>query len=282
MVKVFQDTDKEFYMDGYLKQILDTAKKEIQKNWDMVFLIDGMEGSGKSVLTMQMAYYCDPTLTVDRIVFNDDDFKKAITEAKPFQAIHYDEAYQGLNSRSAMSKVNKSIVQMLTVIRAKQLFIFIVLPSFFDLDKYVAIWRTRALINVYHTEDFQRGFFKYYSHGDKKKLYLGGKKYYNYSLVRPEFRGHFPDFYPVDKELYKEKKNATAVKFELPKDVRAELIKGMIERFISKNRNISNREFMDILDISETAFYQYIRKIQDPNYKQEKYSYIKGNSRNPP
>jgi len=35
MVKVFQGTDEEFYMDGYLQTNLDTAKKVITKDWDI-------------------------------------------------------------------------------------------------------------------------------------------------------------------------------------------------------------------------------------------------------
>ena len=31
-----------FYMDGYLKSNLDLLKKVIKKDWDMVFLIDGL------------------------------------------------------------------------------------------------------------------------------------------------------------------------------------------------------------------------------------------------
>jgi len=132
MVKVFEGTPEEFSMDGYLKQNLEIAKKVVKKDWDMVFGVDGPEGSGKSVITQQMAKFVDPTLTVERIVFNADDFKEVVNKASKYQAIILDEAYQGLSSRGAMGSINKALVQMLTVIREKNLFIFIVLPSFFD------------------------------------------------------------------------------------------------------------------------------------------------------
>ena len=35
------------YIDGYLKTNMDLAKNVIKKDWDMLFLIDGYEGSGK-------------------------------------------------------------------------------------------------------------------------------------------------------------------------------------------------------------------------------------------
>lgn len=34
------------YLDGFLKANLDLAKDVIKKDWDMIFLVDGYEGSG--------------------------------------------------------------------------------------------------------------------------------------------------------------------------------------------------------------------------------------------
>jgi len=34
MVKVFEGTDEEYYMDGILRSNLDTAKKVVAKDWD--------------------------------------------------------------------------------------------------------------------------------------------------------------------------------------------------------------------------------------------------------
>jgi len=207
MVKV---TDKNYYMDGYLRQNFDSAKEAVKNDWDMLFLYDGIEGSGKSVKAQQDAYYCDPTLNIERITFTADEFKKAILNAKPFQSVIYDEAYSGLSSRSAMSTVNRALVSMLAEIRQKNLFVFIVMPTFFDLDKYVALWRSRALIHVY-THGFQRGYFRFYSSSKKKSLYVNGKKFYNYAKPEPNFIGRFTNFYPVDQEEYKAKKRKSLV-----------------------------------------------------------------------
>ena len=216
MVKVFPGTENEFYLDGFHKDNLDLAKKVIKKDWDMLFVYDGYEGSGKSVKAMQDAFYCDPTLTIDSIVFNPEDFKKAVLNAEPFKAIVYDEAYGGLSSKGAMGKVNKSIVQMLTEIRRKNLFIFIVLPTFFDLDKYVALWRSRALIHIYTMDNFQRGFFRFYNTDRKKALYVNGKKFYDYTMkmAKPNYKGRFTNYYPIDEEEYRKKKDETSVNVE--------------------------------------------------------------------
>ena len=86
MVKV---TDQDYYIDGIHKENLDIAKKEIKNDWDMLFCYDGPEGSGKSVKAMQDAYYCDPTLSLDRICFTPQEFKKAIDVMSRIYGNHF-------------------------------------------------------------------------------------------------------------------------------------------------------------------------------------------------
>lgn len=193
-------------MDGYLEKNLSAAKKVISKDWDMVFVVDGYEGCGKSVLTQQVAKFCDPTINIDRIVFTPEEFKAAINKANKYEAIIFDEAYGGMSSRSAMSEVNKSLMSMLAEIRQKNLFVFLVLPCFFELDKYAAIWRSRALIHVYTGKEFQRGLFSFYGNDRKKALYMYGKKFYSYNHTKPNFHGKFPKGYVVNEEEYRKKK----------------------------------------------------------------------------
>jgi len=209
-VKVMMDnnTYQEYYMDGYLKPNLDTAKTQIKKDWDMMFVIDGEEGTGKSVLAQQIGMYCDPTLCLDRVCFDHISFLNAVNDAKPYQCVILDEAYGSLSSRAAMSVINKTMIQIMTVMRERNLFIILVLPSFFDLDKYAAIWRSRILINVY-ADKFERGRFNYFGKKQKKLIYLLGKKYYSYKVpgVRyPVFRGAFTNYYTLDEVEYRKKK----------------------------------------------------------------------------
>jgi len=200
-----------FYMDGYLKSNLDLVKKIIKKDWDMIFLVDGAEGSGKSVMTMQMAYYCDPTLTLDRIAFTPNEFREAILKAEKFQAVIYDEAYSGLSSRAAMSLINRTLIKMLAEIRQKNLYVFVVMPSFFDVDKYVALWRSRALIHVYLGKSFERGYFALFNVDRKKEMYIKGKKFYGYATTMPNFRGRFTNYYTVDEVGYRDKKKKALI-----------------------------------------------------------------------
>lgn len=212
MVKVYENTDEVFYMDGYLQENLDLAKTIVSKDWDMLFVIDGNEGAGKSVFAQQIAKYLDRSLDLARLTFTPEEFMKAVLSASKYQAIVYDEGYAGLSSKGAMSAVNKTIVKMLTEIRQKNLFIIIVIPTFFDLDKYVAIWRSRALLHVYTADNFERGYFAFYNVDKKKSLFLNGKKFYNYRDPTPNFTGRFSNHYTVDENMYRAKKLESTTK----------------------------------------------------------------------
>lgn len=265
MVMLNEGTDKQYPMDGYLKDNLDTARKVIKKDWDMVFAIDGPEGSGKSTLAIQCAYYCDPTLDLNRIVFTPDEFKAAILSAKPYASVVYDEAYTGLSSRAAMSKINRVLVAMLAEIRQKNLFVWIVMPTFFDLDRYAALWRTRGLIHVYTGDDFRRGLFAFYNADKKKDLYINGKKFYSYYTPKPNFTGTFGPFLPIDKTGYDEKKRlALEGRSEkvISEETAREATRLMFTRLVELGENMTHEERAHLLQIPISTYYDWLKKYE--------------------
>lgn len=184
----------EYYLDPRLKANLDKTAKDVlaKKDKDLFIVVDGAEGSGKSTLALQIAKYVDPTLDLSRVVFDADSFRDAIMKAKKNQCIVFDEAFNGLSSRASLSAMNKGLVGLMMQMRQKNLFVVMVLPTFFLLERYAAIWRTKALIHVYESKG-RRGYFRVYNNKLKKKLYLIGKKDYSYAdkRVRTRFRGRF-------------------------------------------------------------------------------------------
>lgn len=201
---------KSNWMDGYLKSNLEIFKEKIKHDFDFIYLVDGREGSGKSVLAMQIAKYMDDTFDLSRVCFTPDDFKEVVLNAQPNQAVIFDEAITGLGSRWYFSFINKTIVDMLAQIRQKNLTIGIVLPSFFDLDRNIGLWRSTVLFHVYLKKDApvvkQRGWFTYFDYERKKTLYLMGKKLYSYHKPPANFHGRFLNKYTVDEQGYRKKK----------------------------------------------------------------------------
>lgn len=201
---------KEYYIDKKVKKMLDSSKSLVlNKDWDKVFIIDGEEGSGKSLLGLQIGYYLDPTLNLSRIVYSGEEFGKAITEAEKNQVIIFDEAFNGLASAGAISSMNKLIVRKLMECRQKNLFIIIILPTIFELQKYAAIFRSSALFHVYATRKGVRGYYRVYNKANKKLLYLMGKKLYSYSYPHLNNSFVFRGKYPIDEGEYRAKKLST-------------------------------------------------------------------------
>ena len=266
MVKVFEGTKDEFYMDGYMKSNLDVAKKVIKDDWDMIFCYDGYEGSGKSTVAGQHAFYCDQTLSLKRYAFNGEQFKQVVDRAKQYQAVVYDEAYSGLSSRGAMSKINRSIVSMLTEIRQKNLFVFIVLPCYFDLDKYVALWRSRALVHIYTGDGFQRGFFEFYNMDRKKNLYVFGKKTYDYGVTKPNFRGRFTKYFPLNVKKYKRLK-LEALRDRTLKQMTQEeqkVFDDKLFKHLQENETgLTHDQKKSILKMPNTTYYRKLREYKE-------------------
>lgn len=243
--------------DGFLRKNLDDCKGAVKQDWDMIFVVDGMEGSGKSVLAQQCAWYCDNTLDLSRIVFTAREFMEVVTNAAPFQSVIYDEAYGGLSSRQTMSRTNQAIVKMLAEIRQKNLFVFIVLPTFFDLDKYVAVWRSRALIHVY-TKGFERGKFTFFAMDRKKMLYMNGKKFYSYNCIKANFHGEFGNNYVVPEEEYRKLKLDALKRYT--EEAEKEDKSWILEAFLVKNKILTITDISRITKIPKTTVTDNVAK----------------------
>lgn len=221
--------------------------------------------SGKSVKAMQDCYYFDPSFNLERICFTPFEFSKVIRQAKPYQAVLYDEAYTGLSSRAAMSVINRTLVKMLAEIRQKRLFVAIVMPTFFDLDKYVALWRARALVHVYTGKNFKRGFFLFFNMERKKQLFVLGKKYYSYYKPPANFKGRFANTYIVDEKEYRKRKRDSLMKRgadQEKKVIEQEVLNVMLERLINIE-GISVAKKSQILGINETTY-----RYKEKNYQE--------------
>jgi len=200
-----------YHIDDRLKGNLDNKIiPDLQKkDKDCFIAVDGAEGAGKSTLALQLGKYVDPTLTLDRVCFDSEDFRRKVLHAKKGQCVVFDEAFVGLSSRASLSKVNTALVSMMMQARQKNLFVIIVLPTFFLLDKYVAIWRSRSLIHVFESGG-RRGYFKVYNRKKKKLLYLKGKQTYSYltkgkNKIETSFRGRFYGKFALGGEKEEEK-----------------------------------------------------------------------------
>lgn len=200
-----------YYVAPKIYHILKKSQlKVIKGNLDRIYVIDGREGeAGKSTLAMQLANIVDPNFNLDKIVFNAGDFERALRSAEKGDAIIFDEAFNGLSSKSALSKQNKRLVRLLMEVRQRNLFIFIVLPSIFLLEKYVAIFRSQCLFHAYSSKsNHKMRYFKVYNYQKKKLLFIKGKNLMSYSFPKVKLSYRFYSKIPkcIDYSAYLDKK----------------------------------------------------------------------------
>lgn len=258
MVKVKVNKDN-YYLDGILKTNLDNLKKDLKQDYDALIIISGRERFGKSTIAGQIAYYLDPTYNIDRCCFTAEQFQDAVKSSDKYQAIVFDEAHGYLNSRQSMSRFNIELVKVMAEMGFRNLFIIICLPNFFELDKYPAIHRSVSMVHVY-----KRSYFGAYNYSKKRKLYIKGKKTYDYHSVSPDFIGRFTKFFPIPKAEYDAKKLKSLTQMQQPKQVEAEL-RNRIKRAVlwMKEQGLTQQEIGDILGMTHQNVSVLQRKAQD-------------------
>lgn len=263
-----------YFLDDNLKANLDLIKNKVFEDWDMCFVIDGIEGGGKSTFAMQIAKYLDPEFGVDGICFTPEDFMQKIKDPKllhPGNALILDEGFI-INARASMTQMNRKFLNMLSQCRQKNLFLFIILPTFFDLDRTPALWRSRALLHVYHHK-MERGYFSFYSYEKKIQLYVKGKKFYSYKVEHPDFHGQFTSFKPLHQDGEAEYRRRKAEAFRKSEDNENKKVKDKmfmrqrdaLIRFMWNKLEMTREQILNILPVDirptkEAISYIYNKK----------------------
>ena len=261
-MKVTIKNGSNYYIDKTLKEVWDKIRNgQLQKiDEDRVYVVDGKERTGKSVFAIQQAAYLDENFDVNNIVFTPDEFIAAIKNAKKGQAIVYDEAFFGLSSRSAIGKVNKQIVRCLMEVGQKNLIIFLVMPSFFELDKYAAIHRAEVLFHVHRDGQGKRGIVRVYNKGLLQKLYAIGKKHHSYDFPKSFFSLRFFNQYPISEEKYREKKsNSLWEEKKTPAEDANEQTRNFLRWFLNKSH--SQAKIGEVSGVSQENIWKSVHKI---------------------
>ena len=267
-----------YYMNKHLKAMWDNIRggKLKKLDEDRVYITDGRERSGKSLFSIQQAAYIDPSILNDlsRITFTTEDTLKAIRNTKSTntetKVIIFDEAFRGLSSKSAISKVNKQIVQALMEMGQSNIVLFLNSPSFFLLETYPAVLRSNALFHIEKVKGSRKRFFKGYNEEKKGDLYrIGIRKGWRYN-IKTNFRDWFFEKYPGGDDFerrYRAKKYKSLRDMgesltekpvaEITKEIRLEIVRNSIE----KGLKIKKKALADVLNVSPDTIYADIRTI---------------------
>lgn len=138
---------------------------------------------------------------------------------------------------------------MMMQMRQKNLFVIVILPTVFELNRYSVLSRARSLFHIYESSG-RMGYWVGYNKKDLRTLYMRGKKTYSYR-VRSNFRGRFYGKYAVNEIDYRKKKEQAL--FRMDKEGYVDKINPFVEKYhkaihIFKEYNkLSNEKMAEIL-----------------------------------
>lgn len=268
-------------LGGYLTGVLDDLKEFPKHDWDNVILVTGKEGDGKTSFVLLASYYLDQTINSERWVYNSRQFEALIDrdDLPAGSNIIWDESDElaGSSNNAIITMIKRKLKR----IRYKNYTIWLITPTFFDMNVYNAVFRTRCLFDVYAepkrdkvTGKFEpnRGRVKFYSYDRKRQLYFKGKeKYWDMEVVMADFWdafGKVPRDYPIDLSVLKAKKDEASKDLALERSapvnkisfLRAEYV-CRVEQWLFSNYNIKcqNKDLAWIFKLSE----RQIRRDKD-------------------
>ena len=205
--KNWKGGDCQFYMDQNLYKNWTNIKEVVsEKDFDYIALVCGLPGVGKSNFAISGCKFFCPWFDETYIASSADEFIEITNRCPRRSAVMLDESFASMNSKVGMTSEFLKIVNHLQIIRQRNLYVFLCLPNFFDLQKGIAIYRSSHLFVAYGEEFGKRGRIAAFDREKKKMLYILGSKFMNYHAVRPNFRAKFFKQTAIDEKVYDELK----------------------------------------------------------------------------
>jgi len=251
-----------YKLPAKLVELLEGFKWAIHsKKQSAVMIVDGRSGMGKTTLSFQIAMWMCERFDLDHVYFTPEAFLEGLANAQKGDVLVFDEAML-ISSRASLSAMNRMIVQAMSMIRSKNLFIIFNVNSIFDLDRNLALSRADLLLHCYGDSLTDKGkFLAFFKGGDGhdriKTLYLNGKKFYSYSTPKSNFNTTFSSYFTLDDDEYNKKKDAGVKAFLMgtakPSSSRDKLARDKLINYIYENRDklgLTQENIAEIADIS--------------------------------
>tara|TARA_Y100000310_G_scaffold329572_1_gene399705 strand:+ start:5780 stop:6706 length:927 start_codon:yes stop_codon:yes gene_type:complete len=183
----------------YLFEDCQRISKRIKNDWDSVIVNVGIPGTGKTVLSLQMAQYFCETLDCEfdlstMITYDGAGFLEMLDVNDDETPIILDEAGSALFSQEWQNSVNKAIIQALMVVRKRRKVMILNLPKLRFLNPGVS-----DRINLFTTVYTVKGRRGYAAVHYPRTTALSNYKYPYFDL---RYIHRFPDLDPEIKAQY--------------------------------------------------------------------------------
>ena len=182
-------------------------KNILENDEQLVILIFGQPGSGKSTLMLWIEYFLNGEIDFDTTCFTHEDWANLSTDAdKPGRVIKYEEGRQTFVKRRAMSGNNKDGKDILSIFRALNNVHFINFQNIADVEEDVLFYHADGILWTHTLFDGEKGYVSAYSPKTLKNETL--RKKITEGTLRPgeksDLTTKFPRFDKQYPEIWKQ------------------------------------------------------------------------------
>lgn len=136
----------------FLNKFAQGFKDKVRDNWDVVIVITGYNGVGKSSLAWALSNLIDDAFNMKKQTLWSEGSEEAIEliqELDNYKVIWYDEAVHQFSNDEWFSKDSKQFGKEYTVNRSENKVHILCIPDFEKLTKYMRDYRVRYHFHVY-------------------------------------------------------------------------------------------------------------------------------------
>ena len=237
-------------------------RRRLADDWDVMIVIDGERGSGKSALAQEIGRRMDPKFSVDQVALSAREMLRLYGTLGRGQVAVYDESALGLLSRGFMSEEAIALVQAALIGRKLGIVSVLAIPDLMILDVAFRESILKYRITVERREEGERGsawvhvrhFAPRYSRSDRRGLYLdrdwnplrwgdprGNPEWAKYVARAEQAAREFA--LRKAEELERHEKARGPVPEE---EIRRTLREGQSDRWIARNLGVSRRRIRRI------------------------------------
>ncbi len=155
-------------------------RRRVEQDWDVMIVVDGERGSGKSALAQEIGRRVDPAFSPRQVALSAREMLRLYGTLRRGQVAIYDESALGLLSRTFMSEEAIALVQAALIGRKLGITTVLAIPDLMLLDVAFRESILKYRITVESRAEGQRGtawvhvrqFSPRYHRSDRRGLYL--------------------------------------------------------------------------------------------------------------
>lgn len=251
-----------------LKQFVQEIHTALDADWDMVLIIDGHEGTGKSTLGILMKALFEKVFSIDNIIFDGEELINAMEKAPNKSCIILDESILSLYKRESLVQLNRDLAKAFSIIRAKNFFFILILPNYYDLDGHLR-FRANYRFNCWtakRTRGWVTAYLSVRNVWTRNEPWLLAKWVYKFPMVNPEFFVKYNELKMrnINKKLkeFQEEYGEREKKGPKPK---GETKTDKIKAYHRINKNATQKEIAKALDASLSLVSKVIESNSNTN-----------------